>query len=82
MKTKYKYIEMEKIIIKNKKRKTDIYSVKSKSSAWEIGKIKWFPSWRQYCFFPESNTIFSKGCLDDISDFLEQLKQERKTHGD
>lgn len=80
MKTKYKYIEMEKITLKDKKRKTDIYSVKSNSSAWELGQIKWFHSWRQYCFFPEFDTVFSRGCLDDIADFINQLMEERK-HG-
>jgi len=74
----YKYMLIEKLNIENKKRKTNIYSVKTKKAKFIIGCIKWHPSWRQYCFFPGQDTVFSKGCLEDINNFLEQLKQERK----
>jgi len=39
----------------------------------ELGTIKWYPQWRQYCFFPMGNRMFSKGCLKDINGFVEKL---------
>ena len=48
------------------KPKTGVYRVFNKKSGITLGIIKWYPAWRQYCFFPLGNTIFSKGCLDDI----------------
>ena len=77
MKTKYKYIEMQKMNLIDK-RKTDIYIVKNIKSGWGIGHIKWHPSWRQYCFFPGQDSIYSYGCLDNISDFIFQLMKKRK----
>jgi len=79
VKTKYKYIEMQKMKTIDKKRKTDIYIIKNIKSQSGIGKIKWNPGWRQYCFFPNNETVFSQGCLDDINNFLEQLKQEKSS---
>ena len=29
--------------------------------------------WRQWCFFPHDEAIYSSLCLDDIADFLQQL---------
>ena len=40
-----------------------------------IGVIRWYPQWRQYCFFPTEGTVYSKGCLKDIANFIEnQMK--------
>lgn len=77
-KIKYKYIEMNKLEMEDKNKKTDIYSVKNIKSQFVIGLIKWHPSWRQYCFFPGIDTLYSRGCLDNIADFLWKLKQERE----
>ena len=30
-----------------------------------LGVIKWFGAWRQYCFFPEENTLYNNECLKD-----------------
>lgn len=43
-----------------------------------LGVIKWLGSWRQYCFFPETNTLYSNECLKDIKEFLEKLNKEAK----
>ena len=39
-----------KIILKEIKKKTKVYSVWSKCSDCEIGEIRWYPKWRNYCF--------------------------------
>ena len=70
-----KYIEFE---IHERKPKTDVYNILSKSEGDILGKVKWFPNWRQYTFFPEKGTVFSKGCLEDINRFLQKLKDDRR----
>lgn len=70
-----KYIEFE---IVERKPKTDVYNILSKSEGDVLGKVKYFPSWRQYTFFPEEGTVFSQSCLKDINKFLQKLKDDRK----
>jgi hypothetical protein len=53
--------------------KTIIIDVTS-ISGYRLGIIKWFGRWRQYCFFPEPQTVFSEGCLQEISEYLRGLK--------
>jgi|SRR5581483_1691852 len=52
--------------------KTMIWSCKNNKSGAELGVVKWFPSWRQYCFFPTTQIVLSSGCLQDIRDFIDQ----------
>jgi hypothetical protein len=44
----------------------------------EIGQIKWYSRWRQYCFFPHDNTIWNKECLNSVNEVIKQLMDERK----
>jgi len=69
-----KFVEVEK------KPKTIVISVQSKCDETELGKIKWHPSWRHYCFFPTTNieTVHSDRCLLDISEFITKLNEEHK----
>lgn len=60
------------------KPKTSIFSVDNNNSGIRLGIIKWFSSWRQYCFFPTEETVFSQGCMKEIQDFIQNLKKERK----
>lgn len=59
------------------KPKTSVFDVFSKHDN-VLGEVKWFPQWRQYCFFPEDDCVFSKGCMNDITDFISQLTEDRK----
>jgi hypothetical protein len=76
MKTNYKYIAFNEHFTDSKK--TKLFVVVNKSSITGIGCIKWYAPWRQYCFFPNEGTVYSAGCLDDISDFIGSLMAERK----
>jgi len=70
---KYKHIYFEEI--QNRGKKTKIW-VCWNHSGEELGIVKWYSSWRQYCF--DTNiVILSKSCLLDIADFLERVKDER-----
>ena len=70
------YLSFDELIIIGKKTKTVL--VRSKSSGDTLGTIKWYCAWRQYCFYPNADTLWSKGCLDDVNNKIRQLMEERK----
>lgn len=70
------FIYVEKIELP--KRKTPIYKLFSMSDHdIKLGEIKWFGAWRQYCFYPEGNTIFDRKCLTYINNFLEEVNKKK-----
>ena len=75
MKTKYKFIQF---IFVDKTEKTSIWNCYNLKSGDRIGRVKWYCTWRQYCFLPENETVYSRGCLCDINNFIEQLMDDRK----
>lgn len=60
------------------KPKTDVYEVSSKSDDSVLGTIKWYAPWRQYCFFPTEDKVFSRGCLNQVNEFIDKLMKERE----
>ena len=71
----YKYIHM---VVIGFLPKTTIYSVNTNSNNDRIGIIKWYSMWRQYCFFPEADTVWNKECLNDVNEFIQVLMDKRK----
>lgn len=70
------FIYVEKVELP--KRKTPIYKLFSMSNNdIKLGEIKWFGAWRQYCFYPEGNTIFDRKCLTYINNFLEEVNKKK-----
>jgi len=63
----FKYIEFK---IAEQKPKTTVWDILNKNSGDRIGQVKWWANWRQYCFFPDEECVFSVGCLRDIMDFI------------
>jgi hypothetical protein len=59
-------------------RKTPIVVVRSKSSGVVLGSIAWFGRWRQFCFHPKADTVFSIGCMNDIAYVIRDLHNERR----
>ena len=59
------------------KQKTKVYAVQSRSDGDILGEIKWYFGWRQYVFFPADDTIWSRGCLQEIVSFIQKLMDER-----
>ena len=49
-----------------KGRSTHTYRIRNLAGQYEIGLIKWYPQWRQFCFFPSPDTVWSKGCVQGI----------------
>lgn len=58
--------------------KTNRWDVQAKRAGGHLGVIKWFGRWRQFCFFPWDDCVFSKGCLADIGDFIEKAMTRQK----
>lgn len=79
MKTAYKYIRFEKIADKPK---TSVWSCCNARSNAELGQVRWYPAWRQYCYFPTCPAIYSTGCLEDINNFIGQLRPEVSSEQD
>ena len=75
MKTTSKWVDFYEIEMKGKITKT--FQVATKNGDG-IGRIKWFSNWRQYCFFPDENTLYNSECMKDVSEFIDGLMQERK----
>lgn len=53
--------------------KTRRFVVQAMRTRAYLGDIRWFGRWRQYCFFPQAETVFNVGCLSDINDRLAYL---------
>jgi len=70
-----KYLEFDKV---GDTGKTEIWNVLSRSSGFILGQIKWYSAWRQYCFWPTSDTIFNPECMDDITKAIRELMEQRK----
>jgi len=80
MKTDYPYMTFTEVT--NPGKKTKIWEIASKSNGGLLGRIKWYGAWRQYCFFPEPDTIFNIGCLADIDAFIhDAMRDWRKERG-
>ncbi len=69
------FIEFELL---KKNPKTSIYAVQNLKSNRMIGLIKWYGPWRQYCFFPDRDTIFNMDCMRYIIDYIKELMDARK----
>jgi hypothetical protein len=84
MKTMYEFIHFQQALPEaptpSKPRKTEVWYCCNNKSGAALGRISWHSPWRQYCFFPglAFSSLFSKGCLSDIADFIKNLMEERK----
>lgn len=61
-------------------RKTDIYEVRSQRTRELLGRVQWYVSKRQFCFFPDPGTLYNKGCLDSIAIFVDALNADHGKH--
>lgn len=68
---RYEFIHFKVIA---EKPKTFVWQCCTNSSGDELGIVKWYGPWRQYCYFPTSPAVYSEGCLRDIYSFLELIR--------
>jgi len=73
LKTQYKYINFAKAEDNPK-----TWICRNNKSGTELGHVDWYFAWRQWCYFPTCPAIYSDGCLNDIINFIKQLKAEEK----
>ncbi len=59
-------------------RKTRVVYVNRRNSDSLLGMISWWGAWRQYTFLPCNNTVFNKGCMEDIIAVIDALMAERR----
>ncbi len=76
--TEFEYIKFREL--PNPGKSTQVFDCLNKKSGTVIGMVLWYGAWRQYCFFPADQTVFSAGCLADTQKFIRQLMEERKDH--
>jgi len=67
-----KYVDFKLL---ERKGKTSVFHVVAIRDGVILGRIEWYGSWRQYVFEPVAETVWSQGCLQQIIDFLQQLKE-------
>jgi hypothetical protein len=72
VKTRYQYIHFE---VKRELTKIKIWSCRNNSTRSELGEVKWYAPWKQYCFYHRVGipSVFSADCLRDVADFIERL---------
>lgn len=69
MKTKFKYIHFVKVECLT--RTTGVWLCLNTKSDVVLGQVKWYSGWRRYCFYPAPETVYSSGCLVDITNFID-----------
>lgn len=72
-----KYIYFEEI--RREKKKTLIVEIYSFKEVLSLGTIKWNSQWRQYCLYPDKETIWSSDCLRKIDEKISELNKNHKT---
>jgi len=79
MKTKYKYIHFEKFKTEN----FSGYQCFDRDNI-TLGFIRYCKKWKCFIFvpFPFSKPYFDQSCLEDIIDFMNQLKKKREEEKD
>lgn len=65
-------------VVVEHKPKTEVYAVISKSDGSTLGRILWWAQWRQYVWEPTLKTVWSRGCLQQVYEFIEKLMEARK----
>ena len=77
MKTEYKWISFEDESHLYPRKKTQTWLCRSRNGV-ELGEVKWWSQWRQYCYYPNNSAVYNVECLNDIASFVTQLMEERK----
>lgn len=69
----YKHIEFAESATSDRKR----WWCMAKKDDIMLGFVEQYGPWRQPCFFPEPDIVFSESCLLDIADFLRRRRVAR-----
>ena len=58
--------------------KTYHWEIRNKDSDYVLGIVKWNGRWRQYCYFPNGDTVLSVGCMSDIINFVNRCNADHR----
>jgi hypothetical protein len=58
--------------------KTNIWMVIALEPVVTLGEIRWYGAWRQYTFFPFSDTLWNSECLEDLAEVLKDLNSDHR----
>lgn len=75
-----KHLVFREVVDFANQRKTNIYSIQSKFDNTVLGEVRWHGRWRQYCFFPRDDCVWSHDCLQDLHDFIIEKNLEHKKY--
>jgi hypothetical protein len=73
-----KWVDFIDISDKINPKRTKTWLIFSKNGGFKLGEVKWYASWRQYCFFAAVDTIWNMVCLDDVTVFLDAQNRAHK----
>ena len=68
MKTQYKHIHFVSLISPN------IWICRNNKTNEDLGAIKYYSPWKRHVFEGQDGCVFDINCLNDIIDFIKQLK--------
>ena len=71
----YEFIQVQKLR-PMQGRKTATRLIVNKRSGDLIGELRWYGPWRQWCFFPCPDTVWSAGCVRDVLDAISRAKEQ------
>ena len=43
-----------------------------------IGEIRWYASWRKFCFYPYDDTVWDTKCLNSVIEYIDNINEEYK----
>ena len=52
--------------------KPNYWDVINKKEGDSLGRIQYYATWKRFCFFPASGSVFSVECLEDIIAFIKE----------
>lgn len=71
-----KYLRLEqRFVDRGNGSKKEIWAVRNKASNLLLGSIELYDGWKDFCFFPQGETVFSAGCLKSIVEHLNKLRE-------
>jgi len=70
MKPQYKYISFK--IVEGRPK---WWRCTNNRNGDELGIVRWYGPWRQYCYFATAQAVYSKDCLIDIENFIRACEE-------
>ena len=70
----YQYIYVGRNVEKDEHAGKPIWYIFNRKSQQAIGRILWYPRWRQWVATFAEESVWSSGCLKDVKDAMEHIR--------